>query len=128
MQQVRERNASLMASQGYPGQRDAGAKFYRWRIDSNDGRALHRARLRHMGVDATVSPEENLHRWLSGDKQSVIDSTFGYVPLTAETERFELGICTPEMRDAAWAHGHVRCPSRSRPRSRRAHLLPCAER
>ncbi|BGP50138.1 hypothetical protein JCM10450v2_006049 [Rhodotorula kratochvilovae] len=106
MQQVCERNAAVVDSKGYPGQRGDNARYYRWRIDSNDGKALHRARLRRMGIDATTSPEENLHHWLCGDLQSVKDSTFGYVPLTAQTERFELGISTPEMRDAAWAHGH----------------------
>jgi hypothetical protein len=91
-----------------------GDNHHRHRLSIHDSCSMYRTISQERGVYQRSSAEDNLDKWLREKNPSppsplLTESTLHYqAHILGKTERFELIICTPEMKNAAWTHGHRR--------------------
>ncbi len=92
-----------------------GDNHYRFHLAIHDSSSLYQTAATKIDIPQRSKPEENLHRWFSPNTSAsdplLTASCLHYQPHIAATEhtreqRFELIIATPQMREAAWRHGH----------------------
>ncbi|KAI0040770.1 hypothetical protein FA95DRAFT_1472805, partial [Auriscalpium vulgare] len=109
---IQTRNIELYSKRHYRDQAssDPLAANYRYQLLGSDFRSLYRAHHRSQGIDIRRPPEINIDGWLDSSSSSFRPefhrSIFLYEPRTAQNDRFMLGICTPEMEEAAWEYVH----------------------
>lgn len=111
---IRQRNEDLYEKCAYPGMPTTDDEMvlskYRWLMKTSDHCSLYRAYARSQGIDLNQDQHVNLHEWLQQDSphfnQTLANGVFHYKPRTKKQNRLEIGVATPEMRDAAWKYGH----------------------
>lgn len=108
---VKATNRALFASFGYQDMpRDLSKSRYRWLLNKNDHRSLYRQFYQLQGIKVAEQDHINIHEWLDPDSpqfnKTLYDSVFHYSPRTQESDRLEICIATPEMKEAAWKHAH----------------------
>ncbi len=82
----------------------------RYHFLPTDHTTLYRKFSRTNGIDTKRLPQYNVHDWLDPESESYIpairDAVFHYCPRSEENDRFEIGIATASMDEAAWKYGH----------------------
>jgi hypothetical protein len=98
------------AEKKWPGQ--LGNNSSRYRLTTHDTSSLYRTISRERGIHQRTAAEENLDKWFRADKSQppstlLTESCLYYqAHEKPKTDRFEIILSTPEMRDAAWKYGH----------------------
>ncbi|KAJ7625212.1 hypothetical protein B0H17DRAFT_963693, partial [Mycena rosella] len=108
---VRAKNRQLVNAKAYKDfPDDLASSHYRWILEHDDSRSLHRQFNRMKGITVTESPEINIDEWLDpqSDKfnPTLAHAVFHYSARAAQGERFEVAVATDEMNRAAWTYGH----------------------
>lgn len=110
MSAITSRNAELQEKLAYRGMQDPGRHNFRYQFLPSDHSALYRKLSRANGVDTKRLPQYNVHDWLDPTSPNFLpeirDAVFHYIPRSDENDRFEIGIATKDMDDAAWKYGH----------------------
>ncbi|KAH6891958.1 hypothetical protein BKA70DRAFT_1119330, partial [Coprinopsis sp. MPI-PUGE-AT-0042] len=100
----------LFSEKTWPG--SPGDNQYRHRLEPYDTSALYRTISQERGIYQRTAAEENLDLWFRPKDPSppsplLAEACLHYqAHIEGVTDRFELIICTPHMREAAWKHGH----------------------
>ncbi|KAJ7572977.1 hypothetical protein C8J56DRAFT_805736, partial [Mycena floridula] len=91
-----------------------GDMNYRFRLTDHDSSSLYRTIAQNRGIPQRSAAHENLDRWLRPDNPCppdplITESIAHYQPCReGVSERLEIIIITPQMREAAWKYGHNR--------------------
>ncbi|RXW16666.1 hypothetical protein EST38_g9180, partial [Candolleomyces aberdarensis] len=91
-----------------------GDNHFRYRLAPYDSSSLYRTVAQEHGINQRTAAEQNLDKWFHSENPELPSDNFKnsflhYQPhISGKTERFELIICTDEMREAAWKFGHQR--------------------
>lgn len=95
----------------YRGMVEPGPQSFRYHFLPSDHSTLYRKFSRANGIDPTRLPQYNVDDWLNPESegfiQEVRDGVFHYCPRSDDNDRFEIGIATLEMDEAAWKYGHT---------------------
>ncbi len=112
MAAVKEANSKMYMTKTYPSMQshDSAKSRYRHILQKSDFRTLYR-QLHHLqGVKIAQHDHINIDEWLdptSSQYNKVLDEAiFHYSARTTKTERLEVCIATPEMKEAAWKYAH----------------------
>ncbi|KAF8868336.1 hypothetical protein CPB84DRAFT_1756437 [Gymnopilus junonius] len=90
----------------------SGDSHFRYRLTPHDASSLYRTISRERGIYQRTSAEDNLDKWFRAEKPQppsplLSESCLNYQPHEEPTsDRFEIILSTPEMREAAWKYGH----------------------
>src|SRR6202521_4368117 len=82
-----------------------GDKFSRYQLTTHDISSLYRSISRERGISQRTATEANLDKWFRKEKPQppspeLLDSCLHYqAHIHGETERFEIILSTPEMKD-----------------------------
>ncbi|KLO10035.1 hypothetical protein SCHPADRAFT_833081 [Schizopora paradoxa] len=107
---IASKNAELQEKMAYRGMGEPGPQKYRYHFLPSDHSTLYRKLSRSNGIDPSRLPQYNVHEWLDPESENynekIRNGVFHYVPRSDDDDRFEIGIATVEMDEAAWKYGH----------------------
>ncbi|KAL0564510.1 hypothetical protein V5O48_017535 [Marasmius crinis-equi] len=109
---IQEHNRTLYHAMAYPAlkQDHSIRERYRWLLRSYDMCSLYRQFNRLQGIKVTEPAHLNIHEWLDPASPqynaTLREAVFYYQARQEQGDRFKACIATPEMREAAWEHGH----------------------
>ncbi|KAF5320405.1 hypothetical protein D9611_010750 [Ephemerocybe angulata] len=89
-----------------------GDRYSRYYLTAYDTCSLYRTIAQELGISQRTSAEENLDKWFRRDKPQppspiLTESCFHYqAHIKPVSDRFEIIISTPEMKESAWKYGH----------------------
>ncbi|KAF8907632.1 hypothetical protein CPB84DRAFT_1813487 [Gymnopilus junonius] len=90
----------------------SGDSHFRYRLTPHDASSLYRTISHERGIYQRTSAEDNLDKWFWAEKPQppsplLSESCLNYQPHEEPTsDRFEIILSMPEMREAAWKYGH----------------------